>query len=154
MKLAFTYDDHHRAGREWDSRGQKEWLTDIFEAPALRIQRGCTREIRDHVEMELLNEGWALGVSINQKLGLKVTALKDDIAFQLQTGNMSRAPYDLIKLQYLFQSGKIEAAAIAVPTKIAAKKMGDNLVNAERIIREIELFDRVITAPILVVAFE
>jgi hypothetical protein len=103
MKLAFTYDDHHSAGSEWDARGRKEWLTDIFEAPALRIQRGCTREIRDHVEMELLNEGWALGVSINQKLGLKVTALNHDIAFQLQTGNMSRAPYDLLKLQYLFQ---------------------------------------------------
>jgi len=80
--------------------------------------------------------------------------MKDDLAFQLQTGNMSRAPYDLLKLQYLFQSQKIEAAALALPTKEAAKIIGDNIANAERVIRELQLFDRVITVPILVVAFE
>ena len=80
--------------------------------------------------------------------------MKDDLAFQLQTGNMSRAPYDLLKLQYLFQSGKIEAAALALPTKEAAKEIGDNIANAERVIKELQLFDRVITVPILVVAFE
>jgi hypothetical protein len=57
-------------------------------------------------------------------------------------------------LQYLFQAKRIEAAAIALPTKLAAKKIGDNLANAERVIRELQLFDRLITVPILVVAFE
>jgi len=67
---------------------------------------------------------------------------------------MSRAPYDLLKLQYLFQSERIEAAALALPTKKAAKIIGDNIANAERVIKELELFDRVITVPILVVVFE
>jgi len=67
---------------------------------------------------------------------------------------MSRAPYDLLKLQYLFQSNRIEVAAIALPTKDAAKVIGDNIANAERVISELELFSRVITVPILVVAFE
>jgi hypothetical protein len=80
--------------------------------------------------------------------------MQDDLAFQLQTGNMSRAPYDLLKLQYLFQSKKIQAAGIALPTREAAKIIGDNIANAERVIKELELFDRVITVPILVVAFE
>ena len=154
MKLAFTYDDHHSAGSEWERRELKDWLTDIFEVPALNIEPRCTPGIRQHVESEFLNEGWALNVSLQQGYGLKVFAEKGDAAFQLQTGNMSRAPYDLLKLQYLFQSNRIEAAAIALPTRDAAKIIGDNLANAERVINELELFDRVITVPILVVAFE
>lgn len=154
MKLAFTYDDHHSAGAVWENRDLKEWLTDVFAAPGVTIQRRCTAEIRSHVESDFLNEGWALNVKLDQDVGLKVFAMKEDLAFQLQTGNMSRAPYDLLKLQYLFQSGKIEAAAIALPTKAAGKKIGDNIAHAERVIRELELFDRVITVPILIVAFD
>lgn len=154
MKLAFTYDEHHSAGTIWERRDLKEWLTDVFEAPAVRIEKRCTHSIRDHVESEFLNDGWGLGVSLDQGLGLKVFAEKGDLAFQLQTGNMSRAPYDLLKLQYLFQAERIEAAALALPTNEAAKRMGENIANAERIIRELQLFDRVITVPILIVAFD
>jgi hypothetical protein len=154
MKLAFTYDDHHNAGAEWARRELKEWLTDVFEAPAVKIQSRCTPQIRQHVEQEFINEGWATNVRLDQELMLTVFAIKDDLAFQLQTGNMSRAPYDLLKLQYLFQSGRIEAAALALPTKEAAQIIGDNIANAERVCRELKLFDRVITVPIIVVAFE
>lgn len=154
MKLAFTYDDHHNAGAAWDQRELKEWLTDVFEAPAIAIQRHCTQAIHEHVQQEFINEGWATDVRLDQQHQLAVTAVKDDLAFQLQTGNMSRAPYDLLKLQYLFQSQRIEMAALALPTRAAAKIIGDNLANAERVCRELKLFDRVITVPIIVVAFE
>ena len=79
--------------------------------------------------------------------------MQDDLAFQLQTGNMSRAPYDLLKLQYLFQSQNREAAS-STADKRCCKIIGDNIANAERVIKELQLFDRVITVPILVVAFE
>ncbi|MDF1732957.1 MAG: hypothetical protein P1U49_15735 [Minwuia sp.] len=154
MKLAYTYDHHHSAGAEWERRDLKEWLTDVFEAPAIKIEPRCTPAIREHVETEFLNEGWALNVDLDQGYRLKVFAQKHDLAFQLQTGNMSRAPYDLLKMQYLFQSQRIEAAALALPTKEAAKLIGDNIANAERVINELQLFDRVITVPILVIAFE
>ena len=154
MKLAYTYDDHHSAGAEWESRDLKEWLTDVFEAPAVPVAPRCTPAIREHVETEFLNEGWALNVKLEQNYRLTVLAEKDDLAIQLQTGNMSRAFYDLLKLQYLFQSNRIEVAALALPTKEAAKIIGDNIANAERVISELQLFNRVITIPILVVAFE
>ena len=112
------------------------------------------RDDIDHVTAEFLNEGWAMEARLDQEANLRVTAMKDDLAFQLQTGNMSRAPYDLLKMQYLCTSGKIQAAAIALPTVKAAKQMGDNLANAERVIRELRLFQKVITVPVLVVAFE
>ena len=154
MKLAYTYDDHHQAGVKWNQRDIKEWLIDVFQAPTVSIAPGCTPNIRKHIETELLDDGWALGVKLNQSYGLKIFAQKNDVAFQLQTGNMSRAPYDLLKFQYLFQSQRIETAALALPTKETAKIIGDNIANAERIISELQLFNRVITVPIIVVAFK
>jgi restriction endonuclease BglII len=152
MKFAYVY-DHHNAGAEWSRRDLQEWLTDIFEAPHLKIGERCTPEIRQHVQGELEKEGWAINVKIDQSLGLTVFAIRKDMAFQLQTGNMSRAPYDLLKLQYLYTSDRIEAAALAMPTKECADRIGSNVANAERICNELQLFNRIITIPILVVAF-
>lgn len=153
MKLAFTY-VHHNGDTEWQKRELYDWVTDIFEAPAIKLGLRCTGEIRQHISGEFQAEGWAQDVKIDQELNLKVFALKADLAFQLQTGNISRVPYDLLKLQHLHQSKKIEAAALAVPTKQAAAKIGSNIANAERVSRELLLFDRVITVPILLIAFE
>ena len=153
MKLAYTY-DHHNSLVEWKRRDLDEWLTDIFEAPSIKIKPKCTEAIRSHVFSELRKEGWALDVLLDQGSKIDVSAMSGDLAFQLQTGNMSRAPYDLLKLQFLFQSERIEAASLAVPTKECAKKIGSNLANAERISNELEIFSRVITVPILLVAFE
>ena len=154
MKLAFTYPDHHSAGHEWERRDLYEWLTDVFEAPGVTIRPGATTQIKEHVTAEFVNAGWAMNAHLDQEVNLTVTAMKGDVAFQLQTGNMSRAPYDLLKMQYLCTSGKINIAAIALPTVKAAKVMGDNLANAERVIRELQLFEKVITVPVLVVAFD
>lgn len=154
MRLDRTYDGHHNAGYEWESRDLKDWITDIFEAPRIAIEPGCTGDIREHVTTEFMNEGWAIDVKVDNNANLKILSIKHDLAFQLQTGNWSRVPYDLLKLQYLFQSKRIEAAALAVPSARAAKSMGSNLANSERLVRELLLFDRVITVPILVIGFQ
>lgn len=153
MKFSCIY-DHHNAASEWERREKLEWISDVFEAPSIAIAPRCTTKVREYVASELSLEGWALDVKITHDAQLSVFALKDDLGFQLQTGNMSRAPYDLLKLQYLFQIEKIECAALAVPTKDAAKKIGDNIANADRIWNELQLFDRVITVPILLIAFD
>lgn len=153
MKLAFTC-VHHNGDTEWQKRDLYDWITDIFEVPAIKVAQRCTGDIRQHVSREFQGEGWAENVKIDQELNLTIFALKDDLAFQLQTGNISRAPYDLLKLQYLHQSKKIEGAALAMPTKSAASKIGSNIANAERVAKELAVFDRVITVPILLIAFE
>ena len=79
---------------------------------------------------------------------------KSDLAFQLQTGNISRYAYDLLKLQHLYSKHEIESAILAVPTKTAASKIGSNIANVERIWNEINIFDRFITLPIMLIAFE
>jgi hypothetical protein len=153
MKLAFIY-EHHNGEAEWQKRDLYEWVTDIFEAPGIRLGPRCTGDVRQHISRELQAEGWAQDVKIDQELNLTVFAMKDDLAFQLQTGNISRAPYDLLKLQHLHQNKKIEAAVLAVPTKAAANKIGSNIANAERVSAELDVFDRVITVPIMLIAFE
>jgi len=62
--------------------------------------------------------------------------------------------YDLIKMEYLYRKNKIEATALAVPTKSAAEIIGSNIANVDRLWSEIQLFDRIITVPILLLAFE
>lgn len=112
--------DHHHAAAEWQDRELYEWVTDVFEAPAIKLRKGSTKSIRDHIAREFAAEGWAQEVKIDQNLRNTVTAIKDGLGFQVQTGNMSRAPYDLLKLEYLFKTKKIEAAAFALPTKLGA----------------------------------
>jgi hypothetical protein len=153
MKLQYIY-DHHHGRAAWEEREQYEWITDVFEAPGIKIQAGCTNDIRNHISNEFIAEGWALNVKIDQELRNTVTAIKDDLAFQIQTGNMSRAPYDLLKLEYLRQSKKIKAAAFALPTKFAAEKIGSNIANFERVSKELAVFEHVIHVPILLIAFE
>lgn len=153
MKLSYVY-DHQNGVAEWQRRELDEWLTDVFEAPHIQLARKCTPSIRTHVAGEFERDGWALDVKLDQDLGLTVFAMKDDLAFQLQTGNMSRAPYDLLKLQYLFTSQRIQSAALAVPTRLGAAAIGDNIANADRMSNELRLFSRVISVPIMLVAFE
>lgn len=153
MRLDWEY-DHHNGASEWDRRDLHEWLTDVFKQPRLRMRAGVTQDIRHHVRAEFEKEGWAINVKISQDYDLSIFALKDDLAVQLQTGNMSRAPYDLLKLQYLYTARRVEAVAFAMPTKAAAEALGSNIAHADRISSELQLFSRIITVPILLIAFE
>lgn len=153
MRLAWQF-DHHNGAAEWDRRRLRDWLADVFDQPSLRMRSGVTQDIRQHIRTEFEKEGWAINVKIHQDYDLSVFALKDDLAVQLQTGNMSRAPYDLLKLQYLYTAHRVEAVALAVPTKTAAEALGSNIAHADRISSELLLFSRIITVPTLLVGFE
>lgn len=154
MRLAGVY-DHNNGAAEWKRRDElDEWLTDIFEAPSIPLRPGVTQDIRQHVRTEFEKEGWAINVRIDPDFDLSVFAVRDDLAFHLQTGNMSRAPYDLLKLQYLHTANKIAAAALALPTKLGATTLGSNIAHADRVANELKLFRHIITVPILLVAFE
>jgi hypothetical protein len=153
MKLAWVY-SHNNGEAEWQKRDLRDWLTDVFKAPAVRLRPGVTQDLREHVRNEFEKEGWAVNVKIDPDYDLTVFALKDDLAVHMQTGNMSRAPYDLLKLQYLYTAKKIEAAALALPTKAGAQVLGSNIAHADRVSSELKLFSRIITVPIFLVAFE
>jgi hypothetical protein len=153
MKFAGAY-SLHNGQAEWERRELSDWLTDLFEAPGITIGAGCTGCIREHLQAELIASGWAHSVRIDPNYDLTVTGRYRDLAFQIQTGNISRAIYDLMKFQYLYLQGKIEAAALAVPTKAASVLIASNVASVERVWGEVQLFDRIITFPLLIVGFE
>jgi Restriction endonuclease BamHI len=154
--MNFVQGYSHRNGKvEWEKRELDEWITDVFNAPSTTLEAHATSAIRSHVRSELTNQGWSDEVPIAPNFtGVTIFSQKDDLAIQIQTGNVSRVFYDLVKLQYLFIRNKIEAAALAVPTKTGAQLLGSNIANFERLCAELQLYDRVITVPILVIAFE
>ncbi len=153
MEFVRSYSSHHGAD-EWKRRDMFDWATDLFAAPNIEVKYGCTSGIRSHLKNELTNGGWAYNVRIASNYDLTVTGLYRDMAFQIQTGNIARAIYDLMKLQYLYHEKKIQTAAIAVPTKEAAALIGSNVAHDERLSGELQLFDRIITVPLMVIAFK
>jgi hypothetical protein len=153
MQFVEAY-SHHNGRAQWAARELDTWLMDVFQKPGLTVGPGSTTAVRDHVKSELAAEGWPFDVKIDQSYDLTVFSLKDDLSFHLQTGNASRAPYDLLKLQHLWSARRIEAAALALPTKQAAASIGSNIASFERIMNELRLFDRTITVPIFLIGFE
>ena len=153
MKLSATF-SHHSGVEMLQNLDMYEWVTDIFQAPEIAMQRGATREIHKHVKSELIADGWAMDVPIDPISELKVLARKKTVAFQLQTGNISRYAYDLLKLQHWYIKHQIECGILAVPTRECARKLGSNVANSDRIWAEMQLFNRTIFVPIMVISFE
>lgn len=153
MRFVNAY-SHHNAKAEWDRRDLFEWLTDVFDAPNIKVEKRSTPTIREHIRTQFDSQGWSGEARIDSTRDLTVFSIKDDLAFQVQTGNISRALYDLLKLQFLFSAKKIDACALAVPSSIAAQKIGSNISNYNRLHNELQLFDRVISVPLLLISFE
>ena len=153
MKFVATY-SHHNGVAVWKERDLYEWVTDIFEAPRVKIKPKGTGDIRNHVKNELSDEGWAFNVRVDPEADLTVFAKKSDLVVQIQTGNISRYAYDLLKIQHLYSKKEIEGAALAVPTKESAKVLGSNIAYDERVWNELNIFDRVITVPLMIIAFK
>ncbi len=127
---------------------------DIFNAPDISISPNGTQVIRTHVRAALTQIGWSDEARLKDGYQLTVFSLHDDVGFQFQTGNVSRAFYDLLKLQYLYVTGRISVAISALPTNDASRVLGSNIANYERVISELTLFDRIISVPIMIIGFE
>jgi hypothetical protein len=153
MRYVEAY-SHHNGESEWQKRELFEWLTDVFVAPSITIGRGSTSLIRTHIRNQFEEQGWSGEIRLDPSFDLTVFSIKDDLAFQVQTGNISRAFYDLLKLQFLYTAEKIEAAALAVPSQLAAQRIGSNIAHFNRVMNELSLFNRVISIPLLLISFE
>jgi len=110
-----------------------------------------TQKIRNSIIEPLFEYGWSNGIRVaptNSKID--ITSVNSNIGLCIQTGNISRFYADILKLQTLFAECKIIASIYIVPMKPLAKTFGQNIVNFERFVREIRIFKKTITVPILV----
>lgn len=112
-------------------------------------------QLRKVILENLIIDGWSGQVQISTRRRLTITAMQKNVGLCLQTGNMARFYADILKLQSLFLEESIYGAIYLLPTKSAARAMGQNLANYERLIAELsEEFYRVITIPMHVIGFE
>ncbi|HEY9048596.1 MAG TPA: BglII/BstYI family type II restriction endonuclease [Ohtaekwangia sp.] len=151
--MRFEIHDHRDASSIIPKSFQEEILNTISSSnPNEPIS---TQKIRRAVLSKLHDCGWSDGVRINPKNSkIDITSMRADTGLCFQTGNMSRLYADILKLQTLFAEGKITASVCIVPKKGFAKKLGDNLVNYERFKKELAIFFKTVTVPILLYGIE
>jgi hypothetical protein len=132
-------------------RGEVEKaIDDCSIRPALR----SATPIRDAVTASLVRCGWSGEVPVAVGSQITITSTRMNTGLCLQTGNMSRLYADLMKLQKLFLDDSIKAGIVVVPALSAAREMGDNIANSSRLIKELEIFRKVVHMPLVIYAFE
>jgi len=136
--------------------GQLEAISSALDAPEIKVSRGSAPKIKAHIEEKLASLGWATNVRIEVDKGPALNAFHfTGVALQVQAGNIARAFYDLLKLEAVVQMKKASLGVLIVPTNAAAKQLGDNLANFERITSEHRLlFADIIRMPLIVMGFE
>lgn len=125
-------------------------ITNTNTEPARRSSPKIKTEILDH----LLGAGWSGEVELDPVSRITITSAKNKIGLAFQTGNMGRMYADLLKLQTLYLRETIKAGLFIVPTYDAAQLLGDNVTNFDRLIKELAIFERAVTVPILIFGFE
>lgn len=129
----------------------EDGVLEVIENIDIEIFHGSTKSLRKRISDGLKKKGWSSKIKLSTLSNINITGINGKTALCLQTGNMGRFYADLLKLQFLFQKGKINSAIYILPTVSLAKKMGSNLANFERLVLELKLFSKVITVPVLVI---
>ena len=119
----------------------------------VKFKKGNIPVIRDKLHNDLMFLGWSPEVQIDPNSRISITSCKDNIGLCIQTGNMGRMYADLLKLQTMFLKNIVTCAIYILPFKNAAKLMGDNIANYERLLRELQIFEDVITIPLVIFGF-
>lgn len=136
------------------SQPLQEEIAASIRAVNVKMMKGAAPKIRDALKSELIGRGWSTEAEISVSSRITVTSMKSKVGLCLQTGNMSRMYAYLLKLQKLYMDGTIIAGAMIVPTHPCSRDLGDNMVNADRLERELDIFRKVIHLPVLVYSFE
>ena len=129
-------------------------LRDMIKNLDFTIERGSGPLLREQIMPMLHVSGWSGEFLFHPESKSSITALRESCGMCMQTGNMSRFYADLIKLEYLYINEVIDGGIYIVPTKKAAKIMGSNIANFERLTQELSLFKQVISIPLVVFGIE
>lgn len=116
--------------------------------------KGAAPRIRRQLLSKLKAYGWSGKVPVHRGLDISITSMRDGVGLCLQTGNMARMYADLIKLQTLYLNNAISSAIIILPSSPLALVLGDNIAQAQRLERELEVFRKAYHAPTLLISLE
>lgn len=148
------FQEHQGAGRELPKAERSEIETAIGSC-ACQVAKSKGGKIREEITDHLARNGWPGEIPVAPPSKISISSMKNGVGLCIQTaGNMSRMYADLLKLQTLYQAEKIRVGVIVLPTAKAAKLLGDNLANADRLFRELSIYRKVIHMPLAVISFE
>ncbi|SPA25378.1 conserved hypothetical protein [Cupriavidus taiwanensis] len=144
----------HQGGLGKLSDSLKQDIENAIAACAIVPAKGAAARIGATITEALVKAGWSGEVHLSRESKITITSAKKGVGLCLQTGNMSRLYADLLKLQNMFLSGTIKMGVMVVPSHRAARTLGDNIANADRLMRELSIFHKVIHMPLVVFAFD
>jgi len=146
----------HADGRHVIPPAHLQDIEDCISAINIQVARGAAPHIRAEFLAALARKGWSGEVSISpQESAVTITSRKRATGLCLQTGgNASRIYADLLKLQALYLNDDITCGIFVLPSAPAARVLGDNLAQGDRLVRELSIFKKVITIPLMICLFE
>jgi hypothetical protein len=117
------------------------------------FKKNGASDIKNEILRGLYAAGWSGEIQIDGTSKVTITSMLERTGLCLQTGNVGRMYADLIKLQTLFVNDVISAGIMVVPNKKAAGALGSNIVNSDRLMRELFICKSVISLPLVIVSF-
>lgn len=145
----------HRYGLEaLKEKGMNKSVRALVSIPEIGMARGMASKINSAVQVRLTDTGWALAPRVHSDYRLDINGLKDRVGLTVQTGNITRAFYDMMKFEVMHKNDRIDVAALIVPTYGAARALGSNIANFTRVTNELELFRHIITVPSLILGID
>jgi hypothetical protein len=130
-------------------------LTQALKECQSPVKRGYGPDLRKEILTVLNRLGWTGAVKVAHGSKISIASQKNRVGLGIQTaGNMSRMYADLIKLQQMYLDDTIRVGVFIMPTAVAARELGDNLANSDRLESELTIFRKVISMPLVVMSFE
>lgn len=143
----------HRCGSKVVPQDILEKTSAIFANYENKVQKGNVSIVKPDLKGKLMLEGWSDEYRLDVDSKITITSFQQNIGLCFQTGNVGRVYADLLKLQTLFVKGNIVAGVLIVPRKSMGKIFGSNCASYERLVKELPIFEQVITMPLVVIGF-
>ena len=144
----------HRCGIKVVPHDILEKTEAIFLNYEYSLKKCTVSTVKPDLKSKLMLEGWSDEYRLDVESKITITSFQRKIGLRFQTGNVERVYANLLKLQTLFVRGNIVAGILIVPQKGMVKVFGSNCASYERLIKELPIFDQVITMPLVVIGFE
>ena len=146
----------HRNGLRSVSPGERMGVENLLERINIQPGHVSTAQLKTDIRIELTALGWSDKIFIANGSKISITAVHGDVGLAVQFGNISRVYADMLKLQTLYIENKIASGIILTPHGDLVKRLSkngdstDNRCTFDRIQRELPIFSKVITIPLII----
>lgn len=144
----------HRSGLKVAPKDTVNDVIDILSLLHPALEKNTVTVVKDSIKERLEKVGWSGEYRLDASSRITISSFLRGVGMCFQTGNVGRIYADLLKLQALYMRGNIQVGIILIPQQNTAARLGSNMANYERLIRELPIFSQVITMPIVVIGFD